>query len=42
MIIPKLNERYLIDVPNEAHEKLRFVPVENIDQVLGHALEQNP
>ena len=42
VIIPKLNEKDLIDVPNEAREKLRFVPVENIDQVLGHALEQNP
>jgi ATP-dependent Lon protease len=42
VIIPKLNEKDLIDVPNEAREKLRFVPVENVDQVLGHALEQNP
>jgi ATP-dependent Lon protease len=29
-------------VPNEAREKLRFMPVENVDQVLGHALEQSP
>jgi ATP-dependent Lon protease len=42
VIIPKLNEKDLIDVPNEAREKLRFMPVENVDQVLGHALEQSP
>jgi ATP-dependent Lon protease len=41
VIIPKLNEKDLIDVPNEAREKLRFLPVENVDQVLSHALEQN-
>ena len=33
VIIPKLNEKDLIDVPNEAREKMRFVPVENVDQV---------
>jgi ATP-dependent Lon protease len=42
VIIPKLNEKDLIDVPNEAREKLRFVPVENVDQGLAHALEPNP
>jgi ATP-dependent Lon protease len=42
VIIPKLNEKDLIDVPNEAREKLRFVPVENVDQALAHALEPNP
>jgi ATP-dependent Lon protease len=42
VIIPKLNEKDLIDVPNEAREKLRFVPVENVDQVLSQALEENP
>jgi ATP-dependent Lon protease len=41
VIIPKLNEKDLIDVPNEAREKLRFVPVENVDQVLHDALEPN-
>jgi ATP-dependent Lon protease len=38
VIIPKLNEKDLVDVPSEAREKLRFVPVENVDQVLGNAL----
>ena len=42
VIIPKLNEKDLIDVPTEAREKMRFVPAENVDQVLSHALEQNP
>jgi hypothetical protein len=28
-------------VPNEAREKLRFVPVENVDGALGFALEDN-
>ncbi len=39
VIIPKLNEKDLVDVPSEAREKLRFVPVENVDQVLSNALE---
>jgi ATP-dependent Lon protease len=39
VIIPKLNEKDLVDVPEEAKEKLKFVPVENVDQVLEIALE---
>ncbi|HJT80926.1 MAG TPA: endopeptidase La, partial [Chthoniobacterales bacterium] len=31
VIIPKLNEKDLVDVPEEAKEKLKFVPVENVD-----------
>jgi ATP-dependent Lon protease len=42
VIIPKLNEKDLVDVPEEAKEKLKFVPVENVDQVLEIALEQIP
>jgi ATP-dependent Lon protease len=38
VIIPKLNEKDLPDVPAEAREKLRFIPVENVDEVLGNAL----
>ncbi len=38
VIIPKLNEKDLPDVPAEAKEKLRFVPVENVDEVLANAL----
>jgi ATP-dependent Lon protease len=38
VIIPKLNEKDLIDVPSEVRERLRFVPVENVDEVLSNAL----
>jgi ATP-dependent Lon protease len=41
VIIPKLNEKDLVDVPEEAKQKLKFVPVENVDEVLAVALEQN-
>jgi ATP-dependent Lon protease len=41
VIIPKLNEKDLVDVPAEAKEKLKFVPVENVDQVLDVALEKS-
>ena len=41
VIIPKLNEKDLVDVPEEAKEKLKFVPVENVDQVLVVALESD-
>jgi ATP-dependent Lon protease len=40
VIIPKLNEKDLVDVPDEAKEKLKFVPVETVDQVLEIALEK--
>ena len=40
VIIPKLNEKDLVDVPEEAKEKLKFVPVENVDEVLNVALEK--
>src|ERR1043166_8647186 len=39
VIIPKLNEKDLVDVPEEAKQKLKFVPVENVDEVLAVALE---
>jgi ATP-dependent Lon protease len=41
VIIPKLNEKDLVDVPEEAKEKIKFVPVENVDEVLEVALEKN-
>ena len=41
VIIPKLNEKDLVDVPEEAKQKLQFVPVENVDEVLAVALEKN-
>ncbi len=40
VIIPKLNEKDLVDVPEEVKQKLKFVPVENVDQVLEVALEK--
>ncbi|HZS18278.1 MAG TPA: endopeptidase La [Candidatus Udaeobacter sp.] len=39
VIIPKLNEKDLVDVPEEAKQKLKFVPVENVDEVLKVALD---
>ena len=41
VIIPKLNEKDLFDVPEEAKQKLKFVPVENVDEVLAVALEKD-
>src|SRR5438094_3346145 len=41
VIIPKLNEKDLVDVPEEAKQKLKFIPVENVDEVLDAALEKN-
>jgi ATP-dependent Lon protease len=41
VIIPKLNEKDLVDVPEEAKQNLKFVPVENVDDVLAVALERN-
>jgi len=41
VIIPKLNEKDLVDVPEEAKQKLKFVPVEHVDEVLAVALEKN-
>ena len=40
VIIPKLNEKDLVDVPEEAKEKLKFIPVENVDEVLAAALDK--
>jgi ATP-dependent Lon protease len=41
VIIPKLNEKDLVDVPEEAKQKLKFIPVENVDEVLANALEKD-
>jgi ATP-dependent Lon protease len=41
VIIPKLNEKDLVDVPEEAKQKIKFVPVDNVDEVLAAALENN-
>ncbi|HEY3601697.1 MAG TPA: S16 family serine protease, partial [Chthoniobacterales bacterium] len=42
VIIPKGNEKDLVDIPEEAKEKLQFVPAETVDEVLKTALEQPP
>src|SRR5437899_6391768 len=41
VIIPKLNEKDLVDVPEEAKQKLSFIPVDNVDEVLACALEKD-
>lgn len=38
VIIPKLNEKDLTDIPSEAKEKLKFILAENVDDVLANAL----
>ena len=41
VIIPKQNEKDLVDIPEEAKQKLKFVPVETVDEVLAVALEKD-
>ena len=40
VIVPKMNEKDLVDVPAEAKEKLKFTLAETVDDVLAAALEQ--
>jgi len=42
VIIPKLNEKDLPDIPPEVREGLKWVLAENVDEVLAAALEPNP
>jgi ATP-dependent Lon protease len=42
VIIPKLNEKDIPELPAEVKEKLRIVPCEDVDEVLKAALEQAP
>jgi ATP-dependent Lon protease len=42
VLIPKRNEKDLVDVPEEVRNELRIVPVENMDQVLAEALIDAP
>ncbi len=39
VILPKENERDLEEIPEEIREKLQFIPVDNVDQVLEMVLE---
>jgi ATP-dependent Lon protease len=41
VIIPKLNEKDLYDMPEEVMKSIHFVPVEDVDHVLLAALQQN-
>jgi ATP-dependent Lon protease len=41
VLFPKLNEKDLVDIPEEAKEKINFIPVENVDEVLAHALQKS-
>jgi ATP-dependent Lon protease len=42
VLIPKRNEKDLIDVPEEVRSQLRLVPVETMDEVLAEALIDAP
>ncbi len=42
LLIPKSNEKDLVEIPEEVRADLEFVLVENMDQVLKHALERPP
>ena len=42
MIIPKLNEKDLPDIPAEVKKKITFRPVETVDEVLEVALSSVP
>ena len=41
VIIPKRNEKDLVDVPDEVRKALKFHPVEHVDEVLDLALERD-
>ena len=42
VLLPKLNEKDLADLPAEVKQKLKFVLVEDADQVLTAALQSRP
>ncbi len=42
VLIPKRNEKDLVEVADEVRQQLRIVPVENMDQVLAEALIDAP
>jgi ATP-dependent Lon protease len=39
VILPKLNEPDLDDIPQEIRDEMKFIPVEQIDEVLASALD---
>jgi ATP-dependent Lon protease len=40
VIVPKLNEKDFPDIPPEVKQKLKIVPVENVDELLNVALDK--
>src|ERR1044072_4181271 len=40
VLFPKLNEKDLVDIPAEEKEKIKFIPVETVDEVLSFALQK--
>ena len=42
VIVPKRNERDMVEIPEEVRKSLKFHFVENIDQVLKLALDGSP
>ena len=40
LLIPKTNEKDLAEVPEEVRADLEFILVENMDEVLRHALDR--
>jgi ATP-dependent Lon protease len=42
VIIPKLNEKDLVDLPPEVNDRIRFVPVETVDAAVRAALKVLP
>jgi ATP-dependent Lon protease len=42
VLIPRRNEKDLVDVPEEVRSQLRIVPVETMDEVLAEALIESP
>ncbi len=42
VLIPKLNEKNLIEVPEEARERLQFTLVNTIEEAMAGALDQTP
>ncbi len=42
VLIPRRNEKDLVDVPEEVRQQLRIVPVDSMDEVLAEALIDRP
>ncbi len=42
IVIPKANTKDLVEIPAEVRKEIQFVPVEQMDEVLEHALERMP